>query len=97
MIDKISCEYCGDVFNPEEDEINPNGLGYWCGSCDYYNFFDSSKARPKFTMILEGKGEVNEVPVELKTIRMNKRLSPLRYPRREKQNCRLHVPIYLSR
>ncbi|MGG1673972.1 DNA adenine methylase [Paenibacillus sp. NRS-1783] len=76
----ICCAYCGDIFNPEADDINPNGLGYWCGCCDYYNYFDVSTVRPKFNMILEGKGEANDVPVALKSIRMNKRLSPLRYP-----------------
>ncbi|MDN4090974.1 DNA adenine methylase [Paenibacillus polymyxa] len=80
QMQKICCVYCGEEFNPDEDDINPSGLGYWCGCCDYYNYFDASQDTRKFTLILEGNDEVNEAPVSLHKIRLNKRLSPLRYP-----------------
>lgn len=77
---EICCVYCGKAFNPDEDDINPNGLGYWCGCCDYYNYFDVSQDTRKFTMILEGNDEVNEAPTPPHNYRLNKRLSLLRYP-----------------
>ncbi|BFH18157.1 hypothetical protein J6TS7_29030 [Paenibacillus dendritiformis] len=72
----IICKYCFEPY--EGDELDPNGAGYWCGCCDGYNFFDSSAKWHQFTLIMEEASEANKIGP--KKYRLNKRLSPLRYP-----------------
>lgn len=75
----ITCKFCGICFDPSCMDIDPTNRGYWCEDCDGYNFFDAESTAHRFTLILESKASKNLLRPAMK-VRLNKRLSPLRYP-----------------
>ncbi|WP_060628889.1 DNA adenine methylase [Paenibacillus peoriae] len=77
---QIYCIYCEEPFDPEGDDIHPVRSGFWCSCCDWFNFFDPSQDTRKFTLVLEENSSINEPPPVKKRIKLNKRMSPLRYP-----------------
>lgn len=70
------CKFCG---YDQYDDIAPYEKGFWCGGCDGFTYFNPEDEDRKFTLILESKGTKDNCrfPID---IRLNKRLSPLRYP-----------------
>lgn len=74
-----TCTFCSNQEQIDEIEIDAQGQGYWCSSCDGYNFFSLDKDNRKFTLIIEDKSIVNSSSPSPE-IRLNKRISPLRYP-----------------
>ena len=68
------CQFCESEYDESSDK---NSKGFWCDFCDGFTYFDKTEPH-KFLMILEnGTGENSEKVVKTK---LNKRLSPLRYP-----------------
>lgn len=76
MGDGIYCRYCCEPF--ENDDVSPDGKGFWCNACEGYTFFDPAAEYPRFTLLLEGKAD-QEARSVIRT-KLNKRLSLLRYP-----------------
>ncbi|BFH18291.1 hypothetical protein J6TS7_20990 [Paenibacillus dendritiformis] len=78
--ERINCKFCCEEFDPSSDDIDRYGEGFWCSCCDGYTFFEKAKENRNFTLILEGKASANETRTVSDQIKLNKRLSPLRYP-----------------
>jgi len=77
---KVSCRFCCETFDLATDAIDQNEEGFWC-DCEGYTFFEPEKEKKrKFTLILEGKAAENEIFVIPADVKLNKRISPLRYP-----------------
>lgn len=80
-IEKINCRFCFEDYNMTTDGVDRNEKGFWCDSCDGYTYFESqNEDNRRFTLILEGKSEGNEFISNPSQVKLNKRLSPLRYP-----------------
>lgn len=81
-----TCLYCHSKQNREDMEIDSYLRGYWCSWCDGYNFFVSEDDNRKYTLIIEDKSVKNTpntsspIPSSTQHIKLDKRLSPLRYP-----------------
>ena len=79
---KYICQWCGsssdDLDDFEYDEVNKNG--FWCPDCDGHTYLDEEKNdRRRMLLLLESK--CKREPKSKSTRRkLNKRLSPLRYP-----------------
>lgn len=76
------CKKCEATFDSVNDEFPPdqNSEGYWC-ECEFFNYFDSTKERPRFLLFLETSAAKESSPTELKPqVKLKKQLSPLRYP-----------------
>jgi DNA adenine methylase len=77
----VRCKYCLEKYNLLVDDVDRSSEGFWCDNCDYFTMFDTAAEETRrFTMILESKTEENQRPVERNRIKLNKRISPLRYP-----------------
>jgi DNA adenine methylase len=75
-----TCRFCGFSGSLDEFEPDRNGEGFWCVDCDGYTYFNEEDNRKqKFILILEVKADSNDTSL-LPKVRLNKRLSPLRYP-----------------
>jgi len=78
---RLVCTFCCEEYDLLEDDVDRIETGFWCDLCEGFSFFDHSlEAQRKFTLILEGKAEQNEYVHASRKIKLNKRLSPLRYP-----------------
>lgn len=75
----FTCTFCLNEEDKEHVEIDPYNKGFWCSDCDGYNYFSTSHVPHRFTLILEDKSSKN-VTLSKPEIKLNKRLSPLRYP-----------------
>lgn len=76
----LKCQFCGYLADIEEFDLDNLKQGYWCNVCDGYSYFSNKNSQKhKFTLILEGKSNVGNINVK-PSLRLNKRLSPLRYP-----------------
>lgn len=78
---KVTCKFCSEEYDLQSEYIDKNANGFWCDRCDNFTFYDQTNEDNRgFIMILEGKAGENE-QFELPTqIKLNKRISPLRYP-----------------
>ena len=74
------CEFCSEVYDCL-DGIDHNNEGFWCDSCDCWNYYDVIRnQRDHFKLILEEKCQtVPKIPRKVKSL-FKKNLSPLRYP-----------------
>lgn len=71
---EVECRICGSDWLDDTNEC-----GWWCASCDGFNYWDATKhEQHKFTIILEDKS-TTEGFRKLSTP-FKKQLSPLRYP-----------------
>lgn len=78
MIKTATCRFCGLSGTLDELEINKYGDGFWCADCDGFTYFEQEdNEKQRFILILEDKG--SESKSNLSKIRLNKRISPLRY------------------
>jgi DNA adenine methylase len=76
----LTCRFCGNESTIEEFDLDELGDGFWCNDCDGYTYFiDSRIDKHRFTLILEDKSNENSTNYSAE-VRLNKRLSPLRYP-----------------
>lgn len=75
----LSCKFCFYQEESEEAEVDSYKKGFWCSACDGYNYFSTPHEPHRFTLILEDKSS-NNAPMPKPKIKLNKRLSPLRYP-----------------
>lgn len=78
----VTCEYCGETHHLHD--VDHTDEGFWCEPCgsdgvEYFNFFEPAK-RPQFLLFLETKSQLNDYCDRQSSIKLNKRLSPLRYP-----------------
>lgn len=84
MTDNIHiCDNCNEVIDPSEIEfaLKNNSDGYYCDWCEWFHYFDKSKKRPSYKLFLENAQNNNDIRLLQKPkIRLNKRLSLLRYP-----------------
>lgn len=76
----VICRFCEGEFDPHSDDVDPNGKGFFCSCCDGYTFFSPSDENRKYTLILETKGAVNQTVQESSKVKLQKRISILRYP-----------------
>lgn len=80
QLSKFQCRFCLEIYDTVEvvDHISE---GFWCDMCEGFTYFDGSlEESRKYTLILEGKAKQNEFAHTTGGIKLNKRLSPLRYP-----------------
>lgn len=81
-----TCLYCHSKQTQDEMEIDSYQKGFWCSWCDGYNFFVKEDDNRKYTLIIEDKLGKNttqpssSIPSSTQQIKLDKRLSPLRYP-----------------
>ncbi|WP_240035337.1 DNA adenine methylase [Neobacillus notoginsengisoli] len=75
----LTCWFCEYQEGYDCAEIDAYNKGYWCSDCDCYNYLSQTSEQHRFTLILEDKSFQNMLMPQL-NIRLNKRLSPLRYP-----------------
>lgn len=79
ITEALVCRNCGAYYT-QDDYVDSNDEGYWCDSCDSYNYFEADKHdQHKFILILEDKFNNNE-PIQKTNNKFKKNLSPLRYP-----------------
>lgn len=77
----VCCKFCYEDYDLSVDDVDRNELGFWCDHCDGYTYFGAKEeSQRKFTLILESKHQMNQVPSSSNNTKLNKRLSPLRYP-----------------
>lgn len=76
----ITCQFCGELYAEGWDDVDPRNEGFWCSYCDGYTFFDPAAKYPQFHLILEDSSSHNGGLMKAPEIKLNKRLSPLRYP-----------------
>lgn len=81
-MDETTCEHCGEIYNLKNLECDRSDKGYWCDSCDGFNYFDTSVGKHQFTLLMENKEmqQGNKTNKIKPNIQFNKRLSLLRYP-----------------
>ncbi len=77
----LTCKNCSTSGTADSDDfqLDQYGKGFWCETCDRYNYFEQEKSRHCFTLILENKRSSKTV-VPVQKQKFNKRLSPYRYP-----------------
>lgn len=77
----LTCNFCCTEYE-STDHVDRNEEGFWCDVCEGYSFFDTDKEKNdrKFALILEAKSKVNDPATRNKKKKLNKRISPLRYP-----------------
>ncbi|WP_051058751.1 DNA adenine methylase [Paenibacillus shenyangensis] len=78
----LTCEYCDTEYSA--DEVDQTDEGFWCDACgsdgvEYFTYFEPNK-RPQFLLFLESKAQVNDPYDRQAAFKLNKRLSPFRYP-----------------
>ncbi|RUT38704.1 DNA adenine methylase [Paenibacillus anaericanus] len=76
------CRFCYEEYDLSLDMVDKNEDGFWCDMCDAYNFFELKRENSRqFTLIIESKENINDPLLTVQSsIRLNKRISPLRYP-----------------
>lgn len=72
------CRFCKEEYEDFEG-VDTLENGYFCESCDSFNLYDEEN-RSGFTLLLEDKEKEEEKSSLRKNIKLNKRISPLRYP-----------------
>lgn len=78
---EYQCRFCGFTSNdPEEFDFDQCKQGFWCNCCDGYTYLKPSSEDHRFTLILEDKTAKNSLKPNKPNIKLNKQLSPLRYP-----------------
>lgn len=82
----LKCIYCGNAASVENFDLDKNNLGFWCNECDGYNYYHDNTSRHKFTLILEDKSKTDTCVYEV-PIKLDKRISPLRYPGGKSKIC----------
>jgi DNA adenine methylase len=75
----VICDFCGNDEKESELERDAYNRGYWCGSCDAYNYLNSLDGKHQFTLFLEDKHKRNTLYPEI-SMSFKKQLSVLRYP-----------------
>jgi DNA adenine methylase len=76
----LICSFCSEEGTFEDFEIDQKyGRGFWCESCDSFNYFSKVTEQHKFTLILEDKYGDKPSFITSPT-KLRKQLSPLRYP-----------------
>lgn len=82
MTNTITCPVCHTTGPISDFEQSPTGTGAWCSDCQTFIWYDPKANRQRTTLLLEqktlsavAKGVFPHIPYKL-----NKRLSPLRYP-----------------
>lgn len=79
----VSCRFCGLTCpnvtrNSLEFDFDDFNTGFWCNACEGFNYLDSAADKHRFILILEDKTKDNYI--KKAGIKLNKRLSPFRYP-----------------
>jgi DNA adenine methylase len=73
--DRCTCQFCGEEY---EESMDHEEAGFWCDECDGYTQFEPLKI-DRYSLLLEtGKPPVTKAKTE--DIKLNRRMSPLRYP-----------------
>ncbi|MFB5269324.1 DNA adenine methylase [Paenibacillus enshidis] len=80
VVGKTICRFCCEEFVEGSDDVDPGRLGFWCSCCEGFTYFDAENDNRKYTLLLEEKSGSNESSIGLPKVKLNKRLSPLRYP-----------------
>ncbi|MGE7843598.1 DNA adenine methylase [Lysinibacillus sp. NPDC093712] len=77
---RFMCEFCSEVY-PAHERLDHNEEGYWCDSCDCFNYFSNARsAKDRFILILEdATAPAVHIPKDIKR-KLSAQLSPLRYP-----------------
>lgn len=78
----LECNFCfseGTVNDGDFDLDQPN-VGYWCNTCEGFNYLNENHDKHKFILIMEDKA-IDKFTIEKAKIKFNKRLSAYRYPR----------------
>ncbi len=78
---KYCCKWCGTSSNSLEDfeEDWKSHTGFWCPNCDGFTYFSGCEVPQKYKLYLE-ENLKSEPTIIQKSIKLSKRLSPLRYP-----------------
>lgn len=77
----LTCEHCDEAGYAEDGDfqVDKQQQGFWCETCDRYNYLDKNAVRHRFKLILEKKdGPKNAVAKP--PHKFAKQLSPYRYP-----------------
>lgn len=76
----LECQFCGiDGSIDSEFQMDQFNKGFWCESCDGYNYLNREAVRHRFTLILEDKN-ADKAVFNPPDIKLAKRISPYRYP-----------------
>ncbi len=78
---RFMCEFCSEVYHSHESmELEHNDEGYWCDSCDCFNYYSNIRSsKDRFVLILEdATAPAVHLPKHI-TKKLNAQLSPLRY------------------
>lgn len=78
----VCCTFCGEEYDLQVDPIDRNPDGFWCDFCEGFSFYSplEDAAHRHFIMLLESKDEMNEPSLFQDSVKLKKRISPLRYP-----------------
>lgn len=80
-IDLLECKFCfveGTV-NDGDFDLDQHDIGYWCNTCEGFNYINEDQEKHKFILIMEDKFK-NKTTICKPKVKFNKRLSVYRYP-----------------
>lgn len=82
---RFMCDFCSTVYDSKE-ELDHKEEGFWCEACDGFTYFHITRPNhDRFILILEDPNKPALKQEYKPDIKLSSHLSPLRYPRREKQ------------
>ena len=78
----LKCRWCGATGDPGTFDPSPDGLGYWCNTCDAFTYFNTDEEnKHRLLLLLEQKIQSTPSQKFPQIIPpLKKQLSPLRYP-----------------